>query len=260
MVNMTGIYIFLGFCSGAIIGSFINAAAMRSVAEKKWWGSERSVCDNCGRVLTAPDLIPIISYLVLQGRCRTCRKIIAPRHFLTEAGAGAAGALFVWYCGLTPALAFSFAALFFLLFHTLTDIECGYIYDSWAITMAVTGLILRAAGGIPALIDGVAGAALGFGFICTIVLVSRGGMGMGDAMLMLGIGALFGWKMTILSLYLGFMVGGLVVIPLLIMKKVSRKDSIPLGPFLAAGGILSIFAAHPVFEYLGFILTWPWMI
>ncbi len=68
---MEGIGIFIGFAAGAVIGSFINAAAMRTVAEKKWWGSERSVCDNCGRTLNAFDLIPIVSYLVLAGRCRT---------------------------------------------------------------------------------------------------------------------------------------------------------------------------------------------
>ena len=259
-MNMDGIYIFLGFWVGAVIGSFINAAAMRSVAEKKWWGSERSVCDHCGRVLTAPDLIPVISYIVLQGHCRTCRNPIHPRHFLTEAGAGVIGALFVWHFGQTAALYFSFTALFFLLFHTLTDIECGYIYDSWALSMAVAGLLLRFWGGIPALIDGAAGAALGFIFIYAIVVISHGGMGMGDAMLMLGTGAMLGWKMTILSLYLGFMIGGVIVIPLLAAKKISRKDSIPLGPFLSAGVILTIFTGTWIFEYFGFSQTWPWII
>lgn len=260
MGNISGIYIFLGFLLGAVVGSFTNAAAMRTIDDKKWWGSERSVCDHCSRILTPVDLIPVMSYILLRGRCRTCHKLIAPRHFIAEVGAGTIGALFVWYFKLTPALIFSFTALLFLLFHTLTDLESGYIYDSWAIAMAVSGIIIRVWGGIPALIDGLTGAAVGFSFIYAIVLISRGGMGMGDALLMLGIGALFGWKMTILSLYLGFMTGGLVVIPLLIMKKVSRKDSIPLGPFLAAGGILAIFAARSVFEYLGFNLSWPWII
>lgn len=259
MGNMTGIYIFIGFLTGAVIGSFINAAAMRTIAGKKWWGSERSVCDSCGRILSAPDLIPVVSYLVLQGRCRTCRQPIAPRHFLTEFGAGVLGALFVWRCGVTPALAFAFTAMFFLLFHTLTDIESGYIYDVWALAMAAAGVVLRLFGGFPALLDGALGAALGFGAIYAIVLVSRGGMGVGDAMLMMGVGAVFGWRPTVLCLYLGFMTGGLIVIPLLLMKKISRKDCIPLGPFLAAGSILTIFFMRPIFEYLGFALKWPWL-
>lgn len=75
MENMMRIYAFCAFWIGAVIGSFINAAAMRTVSEKKWWGSERSVCDSCGRVLTSPDLIPVISYIVLGGRCRSCKKL-----------------------------------------------------------------------------------------------------------------------------------------------------------------------------------------
>jgi len=216
MEGMESISIFLGFAAGAVVGSFINAAAMRTVAEKKWWGFERSVCDECGRQLNFFDLIPIISYIVLQGRCRTCRNVIPPRHFISELTGGITGALSVWYWGIGTPMIFSFIALFFMLFHSLTDIESGYIYDSWAIAMAAISFLARLQGGLPALIDGAMGAALGFVFIYAIVLVSRGGMGVGDAMMMVGVGALMGWKLTILSLYLGFMTSGVIVIPLLI--------------------------------------------
>jgi len=255
---MEGIGIFIGFAAGAVIGSFINAAAMRTVADKKWWGSERSVCDNCGRTLNAFDLIPIVSYLVLAGRCRTCKKPIPSRHFISELAGGSIGALSVWYWGIGMPLLFSFIALFFMLFHSLTDIESGYIYDQWALAMAAVSMLARIPGGLGSMIDGATGAALGFVFIYSIILLSRGGMGMGDAMMMLGVGALLGWKLTILSLYLGFMSGGIIVIPLLAAKKLSRKDAVPLGPYLAAGCILAIFTGRLIFEYLGFSLGWPW--
>ena len=254
------INIFIGFAAGAVIGSFINATAMRTVAEKKWWGRERSICDKCGRQLNSFDLIPIISYIVLLGRCRTCRGIISPMHFISELAGGIIGALSVWYWGFSAPLLFSFIALFFLLFHSITDIESGYIYDSWAVAMAVATMAARILGGIPAIIDGVMGAGLGFLFIYAIVFLSGGGMGVGDAMLMLGIGALMGWKMTILSLYLGFMTSGVIVIPLLIAKKINRKDAVPLGPYLAAGCILAIFTGRLIFNFLGFSLGWPWSI
>lgn len=252
------ISIILGFIVGSVIGSFINAAAMRTVAEKKWWGKERSVCDKCGRQLTTLDLIPIISYLLLRGRCRTCQTLISSRHFLTELTGGVIGAFALWYWGLSSPMIFTFIALFFMLFHSLTDIETGYIYDSWALTMTLVSLLARLPGGLTALTDGAMGAALGFAFIYTIVLVSGGGMGMGDAMMMLGIGALLGWKLTILSLYLGFMSSGVIVIPLLIAKKINRKDAVALGPYLAAGCILAIFTGRCIFNYLGFGLGWPW--
>jgi prepilin signal peptidase PulO-like enzyme (type II secretory pathway) len=251
--------VILGFWLGACLGSFANAAAMRTVAEKKWWGSERSTCDSCGAVLSAFELIPVFSYLIQLGKCRHCGAKIAPRHFFTELGAGLVGMFMAWQWGINLApLALSFVALLFLLFCSLTDLETGYIYDSWAIAMAVAGLVLRVFGGWPAVLDGVLGAALGFGLIFLIVIVSRGGMGFGDAMLMLGVGAVFGWKMTILCLYLGFFAGGIVTIPMLIMKKATRKTAVPLGPFLAAGSIAAIFTAQTIFGFLGFELPWPW--
>jgi leader peptidase (prepilin peptidase)/N-methyltransferase len=181
-------------------------------------------------------------------------------HFISELTGGIIGALSVWYWGFSAPLLFSFIALFFLLFHSITDIESGYIYDSWAVAMAVAAMLARILGGIPAIIDGVMGAGLGFLFIYAIVFLSGGGMGVGDAMLMLGIGALMGWKMTILSLYLGFMTSGVIVVPLLIAKKIDRKDAVPLGPYLAAGCILAIFTGRLIFEFLGFSLGWPWSI
>jgi len=259
MTDITWVHILLGFLLGSCLGSFVNAVALRTVAGEKWWGNERSACVHCGELLEPADLIPVLSFILLKGRCRKCGCRISPRYFLTETGAGVTGAALVAYCGLTPALFFSFAAMVFLLFHTLTDLETGYIYDAWAIAMAATGAALRIWGGIPALADGAAGAALGFVTILMIVLLSRGGMGFGDAMLMLGIGFIFGWKMTILCLYLGFIIGGLVTIPLLLMKKVSRKDAVPLGPFLAAGSMTAIFSARLVFGWFGFSLPWPWI-
>ena len=84
-------------------------------------------------------------------------------------------------------------------------------------------------------------------------------MGVGDAMLMLGIGAFLGWRFLIIALYLGFMTGGLVVIPLLIMKKVSRKDAVPLGPFLAFGAFATIFIGRALLSYFNFSVVWPWI-
>lgn len=253
------ISIFFGFLFGASIGSFADAAASRTVADQKWWGFERSRCPSCRCELTAAELIPLLSYLFLRGRCRHCVAPIPRRHFMTELLAGLLGMLFVRRFGLTPALFFAFAALLFLLFHTLTDLLSGYIYDSWVWAMAACAVVLRLLfAGMDALIDGVLGAALGFAAIYLIVLLSRGGMGTGDAMLMLGTGALLGWRMTSIALYLGFMSGGVVVLPLLLLKKVSRKDIIPLGPFLATGAGFSLFLAGPLLHFVGLSISWPW--
>ena len=247
---------------GACAGSFINATAMRTVAGKKWWCMERSVCDNCGAVLKTPDLIPIFSFIFLRGRCRQCRAPIAKRHFAVEViSAVLTGALFARW-SISPALAVALCVLWFSLFNSLTDIESGYIYDIWALALGAAGLLFRLFSGTQAMIDGLLGGALGFGTIAAIIILSRGGMGWGDAMLMLGIGAAVGWKYCALSLYLGFMAGGVIVVPLLIVKKLKRKDAIPLGPFLAAGSIMVLFAGDIFLRRLRAIFGtgagWPW--
>jgi leader peptidase (prepilin peptidase)/N-methyltransferase len=248
--------------AGACAGSFINAVSMRTVAEKKWWGNERSSCDFCGATLAARDLVPICSFILLRGKCRYCGKPIAKRHFIAELTASALTAgLFVRW-GFTPAFAISLLVLWFSLFNSLTDIENGYIYDVWAVALGAIGILIRIPAGWPALIDGLLGATVGFCSIATIILVSRGGMGWGDAMLMLGVGGAVGWKYCALSLYMGFMVGGAVVIPLVIARKLKKKDAIPLGPFLATGSVIILFVGNAVSARLSAILGahqgWPW--
>lgn len=247
---------------GASMGSFINATAMRTVAEKKWWGGERSVCDHCGEALQKRDLIPVLSFLALRGKCRFCGGKIAPRHFFAEVVSAllTAGLFLRW--GISPALGMSLAVLWISLFNSLTDLDNGYIYDIWAVSLGVLGLVIRVAGGVPALLDGLIGGAVGFCVIALIILLSRGGMGWGDAMLMLGIGAAVGWRYCAMSLYLGFLCGGVVVVPLMIAKKLKRKDAIPLGPFLAAGSVLTLFIGNAFLQRISVLMGgyagWPW--
>lgn len=251
--------IFTAFWFGAALGSFANAAAMRTAADKKWWGRERSVCDSCGRTLSARDLIPLVSFTALGGRCRMCGAKIPARHFLAELAAAAALSLSAWRFGSSSAFFFSAASLPFIIFHSLTDIETGYIYDSWAIAMTAAGLLLRAPHGAGALIDGALGAAAGFASIGAIIAASRGKMGFGDATLAAGIGAFMGLKMTFVALYTGFLCGGIAVLPLLIAKKVTRKTAVPFGPFLCAGMLSAMFFGKYILLFLGFATSWPWL-
>lgn len=244
--------------AGACAGSFIDAAAYRTVRDKKWWGAERSACASCGAAISARDLVPVLSYIALRGKCRSCGAGIPKRHLYTETVSAALAMLFTAYFGFTWALAYALAALVFLLFHSLTDIEDGYIYDSWVAAMAVAAFALRLGGGVAALIDGAAGAVLGFCSIYAIVLLSRGGMGSGDATLAAGIGALFGWKLAILALYGGFVVGGIWAAVMLAAKKISRKDPVPLGPFLAVGCAAALFTYRFVFAFFGVAPNFPW--
>ncbi|MCR5336274.1 MAG: prepilin peptidase [Synergistes sp.] len=247
------------FWLGAALGSFANAAAMRTAAGRKWWGAERSVCDSCGKELSARDLIPVVSFIALGGRCRSCGAKIPLRHLTAEIAAAAVLSFAALRFGLSSAFFFSAAALPFAAFHTLTDIETGYIYDSWAIAMAAAGLLLRVPHGAAALADGAAGAAAGFASMCAIIAASRGKMGLGDAMLAAGIGAFMGLKMTFAALYLAFLAGGITVLPLLIAKKVTRRTAVPFGPFLCAGMLAAMFFGSTILTLFGFMPSWPWL-
>ncbi|HOO64566.1 MAG TPA: A24 family peptidase, partial [Synergistaceae bacterium] len=121
----------------------------------------------------------------------------------------------------------------------------------------------RLFGGLPGILDGLGGAALGYGVIAGIILLTKvlmkqEGMGWGDAHLMAGAGAILGWKFASLALYLGFMLGGMVILPLFLLKKVQRKDAIPLGPFLALGSILTLVVGPQLLDFLYFSSSWPW--
>lgn len=247
---------------GACMGSFINASAMRTAAGKKWWGTERSKCDHCAAELKSRDLVPIFSYILLGGKCRYCGGRIAPRHFYAEAVCAMLTAALYLRWDIGSQLAVSLAVLWFSLFNSLTDLEDGYIYDFWALALGVVGMGMRVFGGTGALIEGVLGGALGFCVIAAFIMLSRGGMGWGDATLMLGIGAAVGWKYCAMSLYLGFLCGGLVVIPLMMAKKLKRKDAVPLGPFLAAGAVVTLFVGDAflrrISTLIGSFPGWPW--
>ena len=243
---------------GAALGSFFNVVAERSVSGKSWWGKERSRCPSCGHVLGWKDLSPILSWIVLRGKCRYCGEAVSVRYLAVEILGAVIGGSLALRWGLALPLAFALPAAFGLLLNALTDLEEGYVFDIFPLVMGGCGLLLRLFGGRDAVTDGVLGALAGFSVIAVIILVSRGGMGWGDATLMAGTGSLLGWKFTLMTLYLGFMVGGVIVLLLLAAGKVKRKDAVPLVPFLALGGMLTLLAGPEILLFTGFAPPWPW--
>ncbi len=258
-----------GFLLGSVLGSFLNVVARRTVAGESWWGKSRSRCDACGTFLTSSELIPLLSWLVQRGRCRTCGAAIPKSYFYVELVCALIGALVTARWGqalpegvvngkaLLPLLLASTAA-YSLYLNALTDLYSGYIFDLFALAPGALGLLLRVGGGGQGLTDGLLGAALGYGIIACIILLSRGGMGWGDAHLMAGLGSILGWKMTGTALYFGFLLGGFWAVLLLVTGRAKRKDAIPLGPFLALGGLAAILCGPSFLAWFGIASEWPW--
>ena len=251
---------------GASLGSFFNVVAHRSVKGRPWWGKERSVCESCGKELTIIELIPLASWLAQGGRCRSCKARISPRYIVVELLGAVGAALVAWRWGMSWAYLLSMVGCFGLLLNALTDHESGEVFDLFSLAMGVCGLAVRLFGGLEAFADGLAGAAVGGGLFAFIILVSRGGMGWGDVSFMAGFGAVLGWKMTLFAFYAGIMAGGVGIAYLMLRGKVKwgRKDTVPLVPYLAVGGLITFLYGPQVIQYIGaryhmiFQPGWPW--
>ena len=262
-------YLIIAGILGACLGSFINVVAHRSIQGRSWWGSERSICESCGHVLGFFELIPIFSWLILRGKCKKCGAKISIRYILIEIICAVMAMLIFYKCRISWACLLTGVGACGLVLNSLTDFESGDVFDIFAIFPGVLGLLIRTAGGTGAILDGIEGAAIGWGIFALIIILSRGGMGWGDASFMGGMGAVLGLKFILASLYIGIMTGGVFVIILLIIGKVKwgRHDSIPLVPFLAAGCFIMMIYGSEIFSYLGnrflylapeiFSTSWP---
>jgi len=248
--NLTKIYaLILGLC----FGSFANVVAYR-VPRNESLLSPPSRCPKCGRRLVTTDLIPILSWLLLRGKCRSCGEGIALRYPVTEA----IGALLFYgmacYAGANLAVVPLCVFAFVLLSISLVDLETQEIPDALVITGAVAGILWIAAGAIftrfdflaphwaDALLGAVAGAAPLFLIDrIAIIILGKEGFGFGDVKLMLMAGLFLGWKLALIALLFAVIAGGAVGAALMAAKKLERGSYMPFGPFLAIGSLMSLW-------------------
>ena len=223
---------------GAIVGSFVAALVLRWTADRSVIRG-RSACDNCGRTLAAIDLVPVLSFLALQGRCRTCHAPIDRRHLalevlavtigvvagLTSPGpAGAAGAVFGW-------LLLALGAL---------DLAAFWLPDRLTATLAAVGLASGLAGFAPNLEERLWGGIAGFGVLWLVGegyrrFRGREGLGGGDPKLLGAIGLWLGWRMLPAVLLVASLIGlGVVMGAALRGRPMARDAALPFGVFMAA--------------------------
>ena len=235
---------------GLAVGSFLNVVADR-LPDDESIVSPPSRCGACGRKLTGLEMIPVVSFLALRGRCRTCGASIGARVLWVEL---ATGVLFAWtasralssdWRGLLHLVVVS-AYFAVLIAVTVTDLEHGLILDKViypAIALALIEILLT---GPPVWLSRVLGGAVGAGVIALIIWLSSEGMGWGDAKLAGFIGLITGWPGVGFALFLAFVVGGLVAGVLLATRRKRRGQTVALGPFLAAGGALILLVGSDV--------------
>ncbi len=247
---------------GLAIGSFLNVCIDRLPSGKSLIRPP-SHCDACQRRLGILDMIPVISYLILRGRCRYCGARIPTRVFIVEAVTGILFLLSFWRYGLTAQ--FGVTAFWCCVFLVIIfiDWESQLILNKITYPAVVIALIILAihtyvpgANLLPpqaTLVNGVISGAVLFVFFLLIILIRPGAMGMGDVKLVTLIGLVSGFPLVVFSMIIGVVIGGIVAIILLAAKIKGRKDVIPYGTFLAIGPIIAlIFAPRIINWYLGF--------
>ena len=235
-MNLIIIYAFI-FTFGLLIGSFLNVCIYR-IPEKISVAKGFSFCPSCNSRVLPYDLLPVISYIALRGKCRSCKSKISIQYPIVELLTGLLfGLIFLQYglslSGLTTSILVSI-----LIAISFIDLKHQIIPDGLVLIIFFVGIgniFLSGKSPIEHIIGFFAVSLL----LLLVAVLSNGGMGGGDIKLMAAAGLFLGWKLIVLSLILASIVGSVISIFLLATKKADRKSMIPFGPFLSIGILLS---------------------
>jgi leader peptidase (prepilin peptidase)/N-methyltransferase len=240
---------------GLMFGSFLNVCILRLPADESLL-RPRSKCPKCGEMVGWRDNIPVLSWILLRGRCRYCEKAISWQYPLVEVMVGVLWAAAGWHYGMTvTALS---AALFgtMLLGIGITDARHYIIPDEYTWGGLVIGLLLSLAAGWAGLVAAASGAATCFGILLFVAWAGKKAfqkeaMGGGDIKMMAMVGAFVGWKGVLLTIFGGALLGTLIFVPM----NLGKKDRlVPFGVFLAAAaGITFVFGDAIVAWYVGYL-------
>ncbi len=220
-----------------------------------------SACTACGARITPLQNIPVLSWLMLRGRCASCRAPISKRYPIVEASTAAASLIVAWTLGPTPATLAALVFTWYLIAMSLIDFDTQFLPDSMTLPLMWIGLVLPllplAEPPFADLRSSVIGAAVGYLSLWSInglfmLIRKQQGMGGGDFKLLAAIGAWLGWQMLLPVILFASAVGAAVGIFLIVFRSHAPQKPIPFGPYLAGGGwIALLWGPDLVSWYLG---------
>ncbi len=204
-----------------------------------------SRCPKCGHGIRAWENVPVVSYLVLGGKCSACRAAISPRYPIVEAVSGILATYVAWRYGITLAALGAMLFAWSLVALTVIDIDTQLLPDDITLPLLWAGLLFNLTATYAPLPEAVLGAAAGYSSLWAVywlfrLATGKEGMGFGDFKLLAAIGAWLGWKMLPLVILLSSAVGAAVGIALIAARRHRRGAPIPFGPYLAAAGLIAL--------------------
>lgn len=252
---------------GLAVGSFLNVVIHRlpKMMERQWRvecaeldGKEapaserynlvvpRSRCPACNQPITALQNIPVISYLVLGGKCAGCKTRISPRYPFVEILSGALAGYAAWRFGPTLAGVSAIVFVWAVIALTFIDLDTFYLPDDITLPLLWAGLLVNLGSAHVDLPSAVIGAAAGYLALWSVfwlfkLVTGKEGMGYGDFKLLAAIGAWLGWQVLPLIILLSSLVGAVIGIGLMIFARHGRETPIPFGPYLAIAGVIALF-------------------
>jgi len=252
---------------GLCVGSFLNVVIHRlpKMLERGWQSQcaelrgespaaepaynlviPRSACPACGQRITALQNIPVISWLLLRGKCAACKAPISLRYPVIEILAGLLAAYAIWQFGATPRGIAACVLLWTLLALTMIDVDTQLLPDDLTLPLLWAGLIVNLWGLFAPIQDAVIGAVGGYLSLWTVywlfkLIRGKEGMGHGDFKLLAAMGAWLGWQVLPVIVLLSSVVGAVIGIALIVFK--GRDNNLPLafGPYLAIAGGIALF-------------------
>jgi leader peptidase (prepilin peptidase) / N-methyltransferase len=265
---------------GLVVGSFLNVVAHRlPIMLERAWRLElreatgeaaaadglaarynlcvpRSACPHCGHVLRAYENIPVLSYVLLRGRCSACHAAISLRYPLLELASAALAAASLAVFGPTGTGLAAFGLTATLLAMSAIDTQTRLLPDSLTLPLMWAGLIVNFGDTFATLHSAVAGAIAGYVFLWCIYWLfrfARGveGMGYGDFKLLAALGAWLGWAALPQIVLIAAVTGAVAGLIAMWLGRLRFEEPLPFGPFLALGGVVTLFAGTSIFQLLG---------
>ena len=262
---------------GLIVGSFLNVVILRlpKMMEQSWrrecselltrpvstetpisLSHPNSHCPACGANIRAWQNIPVVSWLLLKGRCARCDTPISARYPFVELLTGTLTGLAAWQFGFGPEALSAFILIWILIALTGIDIDTQLLPDSMTIALLWIGLAVNLFDTWTSLPSAVMGAMLGYGSLWSVywafkLVTGKEGMGYGDFKLLGALGAWFGWQTVPVIILMSSFAGALLGISILLLRRLERDTPMPFGPYLAGAGLVILFFGETLMtEYL----------